>query len=74
MRGPLDLFGDGIDGVEVALRGDREASFDDVDAHRGKLVRHPQLLVVVHRAAGGLLAVAQGGVKEDDLVGECHGR
>ena len=37
---------------------------------RGKLVRHAQLLVVVHGAAGGLLAVAEGGVEEDDLVGD----
>ena len=72
--GAADLFGDCVDGVEVALRGDGKAGFDDVDAQRGELVRHTELLVVVHGAAGRLLAVAEGGVKEDDLVGECHGR
>ena len=72
--GAANLFGDGVDGVEVALRGDREAGFDDVNAERGELVRHAQLFAVVHGAAGRLLAVAEGGVKEDDLVGECHGR
>ena len=54
--------------IGVALRGDGEAGFEDVHAEGGELVGHAQLFVVVHGAAGGLLAVAQGGVEEDDAV------
>jgi hypothetical protein len=35
-------------------------------------VGHTQLLVVVHRAAGGLLAVAECGVEEDDAIRWSH--
>ena len=49
-----------------------KAGFDDVDAEVRKLVRHAQLFVVVHGAAGGLFAVAEGGVEEDDLVRRGH--
>ena len=66
--GPAHLAGDGADGVGVAVGGDGEAGFEDVDAEGGELVGHAELFVVVHGAAGGLLAVAEGGVEEDDLV------
>ena len=66
--GVADLAGDGADGVGVALGGDGEAGFDDVDAEVRELVSHAQFFVVVHGAAGGLFAVAKGGVEEDDLV------
>ena len=69
MRGRCDLAGDGADGFEVAVGGDGEAGLEDVDAEGGELVGHAELFVVVHGAAGGLLAVAEGGVEEDDLVG-----
>ena len=74
MRGPRTSRAMALDGVEVALGGDGEAGFEDVDAEGGELVGHAQLFVVVHGAAGRLLAVAEGGVEEDDLIGECHGR
>ena len=64
----LDLAGDGADGVGVAFGGDGEAGFEDVDAERGDLVGEAEFFVAVHGAAGGLLAVAQGGVEEEDLV------
>ena len=66
--GAADFAGDGADGFGVAFGGDGEAGFEDVDAERGELVGHAQLFGGVHGAAGGLLAVAQGGVEEEDLV------
>ena len=68
MMGPRTFAGDGADGFGVAFGGDGEAGFEDVDAEGGDLVGHAELFVVVHGAAGGLLAVAQGGVEEDNLV------
>ena len=35
-------------------------------------MRHAQLLIVMHGAAGGLFAVAEGGVEEDDFVWVNH--
>jgi hypothetical protein len=62
----LDDLGDLVDGVEVAFRRDREAGLDDVDAHRLEDLGDAELLVDGHRAARGLLAVAQGGIEDDD--------
>ncbi len=67
MRAPRPR-GRSADRVEVALAGDGETGFDDVDAEGRKLVGHAQLFFVVHGAAGGLLAVAEGGIEEDDLI------
>ena len=55
--------------LEVARRRDREAGLHDVHAELGELVRHPELLGHGHAAAGGLLAVAQRGVEDEDSVG-----
>lgn len=66
--GAFDLFGDGADGFEIAVGGDGETGFEDVDAEGCELMGHAELLVMVHGAAGRLLAVAEGGVEEDDLV------
>ena len=57
------------DGLEVALGGDREAGLDDVDAHAVEALGDLQLLVERHGGAGGLLAVAQRGVEDEDAVG-----
>ena len=54
--------------LEVAVRGDREARLDDVDAHLVEQRRDLQLLVEAHGGAGRLLAVAQGGVEDQDAV------
>jgi hypothetical protein len=66
--GAADLAGDSADGVGVALAGDGEAGFEDVDAEGRELMGHAELFVVVHGAAGRLFAVAEGGVEEDDFV------
>ena len=57
-----------LDGGEIAFRGDREAGLDDVDAHVVEQLGDLELLVMGHGGAGTLLAVAQGGVEDDDAV------
>ena len=56
------------DGLEIAVGGDREAGLDDVDAHVVEQLGDFELLLVGHGGAGRLLAVAQGGVENDDAV------
>jgi hypothetical protein len=62
----LDLLGDRPHRLEVAGRGDREARLDDVDAQPRELLRDLELLGAVEADPRRLLAVAQGGVEEDD--------
>ena len=66
--GPSNLGRDAPHRLGVVLGGDREAGLDDVDAQRVELPGQPQLLVDAHREAGRLLAVAEGGVEDDDVV------
>ncbi len=61
-------LGDLVDGLEVALRGDRETGLDDVDAHGVEHLGDLELLLVGHGGAGRLLAVPQGGIEYDDAV------
>ena len=63
--GPLGNLGDG---GEVAFGGDGEAGLDDVDAHLVEEAGDLQLFLVGHGRAGGLLAVAEGGVEDDDFI------
>ena len=65
----LEALGDLGDGVEIALGGDREAGLDDVHAHGVEEVGDLLLLLEGHGGAGALLAVAQRGVEDEDLVG-----
>ena len=67
-HGALDLAGDRLHGLEVAGRGDREAGLDDVHAQPRELVGDLELLGRVQRDAGRLLAVAQGGVEDENAV------
>ena len=64
----LGALGDFVHGSEIALRCDREAGLDDVDAHLVEQLGDFELLLVGHGGAGALLAVAQGGVEDDDAV------
>ena len=64
--GRLHLAGDVADGLEVVLGGDREAGLDDVDAELVERSGEAELLLVAEREAGGLLAVAEGRVEDDD--------
>ncbi len=67
-HGVLGALGDLMDGGEVAFGGDREAGLDDVDAHGVEQFGDFELLLMRHGGAGALLAVAQGGVENDDAV------
>src|SRR5437899_1319863 len=53
---------------EVAVGGDREAGLDHVDAHLLEDLGELYLLFERHRGPGRLLAVAHGGVEDDDPV------
>ena len=66
--GLLDRLGDRAHRLEVAVGGGGEAGLDDVHAHTLELAGDAQLLVTGHRRARALLAVAQGGVEDDQLV------
>ncbi len=68
-RGARHASGDLGHGLEVALGGDREAGLDDVDPHVVEQVRDLDLVLERHGGAGALLAVAQGGVEDQDAVG-----
>ena len=65
----LTQLGDLVDRLEIAVGGDREAGLDHVDAHGLEDLGDAELLGHGHRAAGRLLAVAQGGVEDDDALG-----
>ena len=66
-RHPLHRLG-------VGLGRDREAGLDDVDAQRLELPGQADLLLDPHREPGSLLAVAQGGVENDQPVGHRSGQ
>ena len=66
--GALDLLGDGDDSFEIAVGGDGETGLDDVDAHVVERFGNLQLFFQRHGGAGRLLAVAQGGVENEDAV------
>ena len=61
MRDAIEM--DSWDRFEIPRRGDGEAGFDDVHAQLFQLPGQAQLLLHVHGKAGGLLAVAQGCIK-----------
>ena len=66
---PPHLGGDLAHAAVVALRRGREAGFDDVHAERVELAGEAELLLGGEAVAGGLLAVAQRGVEDQDVAG-----
>ena len=66
--GALGTARDFLHGGEIAVRRNGETGLDDVDAHFVEQLGHLELLVEGHGGAGALLAVAQGGVEDDDAV------
>ena len=64
-----DGFGNGLDRLEVVFGRGGEPGLDDVDAELRELARDVELLLGGERGAGGLLAVAEGGVEDADVVG-----
>src|SRR5258706_10177159 len=64
-RRVLHRVGKGAHRLEVAVGRSREAGLDDIDLHALQRPGDAQLLVARHRGAGALLAVAHGGVEND---------
>jgi hypothetical protein len=60
--------GDRLDGLEVPRARRGEARLDHVHAKALELQADAHLLLLRHRRAGALLAVAHGGVEDDQLV------
>ena len=54
------------DGFESPSEAMAKPGLQNVDAEGGDLVGHAQLFAAMHGAPGRLLAVAQGGVEEED--------
>ena len=71
----LDGLGNRPDRIGIARAGCGKAGFDHIDTELFQLARNAQFLVLGHRRAGALLAVAQGGVKNKQTVfhGWLHG-
>src|SRR5206468_2267525 len=67
-HGILRALGNLVDGGKVAVRGNRKAGLDDVDAHGVEQLGNLDLLFMGHGRARALLAVAQRGVEYDDAV------
>src|SRR6266536_2520099 len=63
-----DLARYALYGLEIAMRGDGKAGLNDVHTEPLQLPGQHQFLFGVHAAAGRLLAVAQGRVKDEDLL------
>ena len=59
----FNFSGYGARRVQVAGRGDREARFENVNPQLLDLPGKLQLFLAIHRKAGRLLAVSQGGVE-----------
>lgn len=64
-----NFFGDHLHGLEVVFRRRREPGLDYVHAELGQLSSNVELLFGGEGGAGGLLAVAEGGVEDADIVG-----
>jgi len=66
---PGDGLSDSMHRLEVAGRRSGEPALDDVDAQALELARDRDLFLDVHRATRRLLAIAQRGVEDADVVG-----
>jgi len=62
--GPCHFSGDGLNGFEIARRGDREAGLDDVHAKSFELMGNFQFFLEIEGGAWGLLAISQRGVED----------
>src|SRR5580704_9009357 len=61
--GTADHFCDRPHRLEVALRGDGKAGFNNVYPEAVELMRQPKLFLLIHAAAGRLLAISKGRVE-----------
>jgi hypothetical protein len=67
--GVFDGVGDCLHTIKISVGAGGKTGFDHIDFQALKLARYAQLLVFGHGCARRLLAIAQGGVKNDELVG-----
>jgi len=72
--GVLDGVGNRLHRLEVAVGAGGKTGFDDIHAQALQLAGNAQLLVAGHGRAGRLLAIAQGGVKNDEFVSHGYSR
>ena len=72
-HGILGAFCDLAHGLEIAFRGDRKACLDNVDAHIVQQLGNFELFIMGHGGAGALLAITQGGVKNENAILRVHG-
>ena len=63
----LDDLGDLANRFEVAIGGDGETGLNDIDPHLFQDLGQFELFIQAHGGTGRLLAVAHGGVKDDDI-------
>ena len=68
ITGPRHLGGNGRHTVEIAWRRDGKTGLNHVDAEVCQRFGEAYFLADIHREAGRLLAVAQGGVEYDDAA------
>jgi hypothetical protein len=66
--GTFDFFGDCLNRCEIAITDHRETGLDHIHLQACQLARHFELLTQIHGSSGALLAVAQGGVKDEDAI------
>ena len=62
-HGIFRVLGNLAHGAEITFRGDGKAGLDDIDAHIIQQPGNLELFGMGHGGAGGLLAIAQSGVK-----------
>ena len=64
----LHLRGDRMHGLEIAVTNDGKSCLDDINLEAGQLAGDLQLLAQIHGGTRALLAVAQGGVEDENSV------
>jgi len=69
-----DDLGNAPHGVEIAVGSDRKAGLDDVDAHVLEELGQLEFFLDGHGCARRLLAIAHGGVENDDVIADVLGR
>jgi hypothetical protein len=66
--GIFDNFGDSLYAFKIAVAGSCKTSFNHIDLEALELTSNTELFVTRHGRARALLAIAQGGVKNDELI------
>ena len=67
-----DDFGNRINRLEIARAGGGKTCFNHIDTHLFQLAGNTDFLLFGHGCTGRLLAVAHGGIENDNAVGLCH--